>query len=206
MRNNGFYLLAVMFFSTPAFAGEPEVEILPSPTRELRTEAAEEFTEGDRMGGMRLLMKAADLARDQDDPYVKSNELRYIADAWAKSDTPVQARKHFAEAMEVANNIPLWNHRLYATIGVVEMQRAADDPKGVQENAMKAVNAGLIEMIAEENGDAAEMGRFFTALDGAITDKERAIIKQRIRAAGDRAFQTKANHALDRIQVKRALF
>lgn len=175
--------------------------VLETPTRELRQEALAAFAEDDKADAQAALLDALDMAREQEDPYVRANELRYIADTWARIGIPKQASKAFAESMEAAIGIPTWNHRLYASIGVVEMQRATGDMDGTYRNGMKALDSGLMEVVAESGG-AAEMGRFFTALDGLLTRAEREKLKQRITRIGNAEFQRKALHALEGIAVK----
>lgn len=175
--------------------------VLETPTRELRQDALEAFAEGDRTEAQGALLDALELAREQDDPYVRANELRYIADTWGRIGLSKQAAKAFAESMEAAIRIPTWNHRLYASIGVVEMQRATGDMDGTYRNGMKALDSGLMETVAASGG-AAEMGRFFTAMDGLLTKAERERLKQRIRRTGNAEFQRKALHALEGIAVK----
>lgn len=192
-------LLCLMFLSFPAAAAT-----LETPTLELRQEALAALAEDDKGDAQDALLEALDLAREQEDPYVKANELRYVADTWAKIGVPAQAKKAFAESMAAAIKIPTWNHRLYASIGVVEMQRATGDLQGTYENGMKALDSGLMEAVAE-TGEAAEMGRFFTALDGLLTKMEREKLKQRIKTIGNAEFQSKALHALNAIEVKRGM-
>lgn len=175
--------------------------ILETPTRDLRQKALTEFAQGDTSKAQAALLEAGELVQKQQDPYVKANELRYIADAWARLGDHAQAAKAFAESMDVAITIPTWNHRLYASIGVVEMQRATGDLDGTYANGMKALNSGLLKKIAQ-TGHAAEMGRFFTALDGLLSEQEHETLKQRIRGMGNALFQRKAIHALDNTKVK----
>lgn len=192
-------LLIALLAAFPAYAGSLEM-----PTLELRQQALAAHAAGDRSDVDDALLEALDLAREQEDPYVKANELRYIADTWAKAGVPAQAKKAFAESMDAAIRIPTWNHRLYASIGVVEMQRATGDLDGTYANGMKALDSGLMEAVAE-TGEAAEMGRFFTALDGLLTKTEREKLKQRIKHIGNPEFQSKALHALNAIEVKRGI-
>lgn len=189
-------LLCLLLLAAPASAAA-----LETPTLALRQEALQAHRNGDTADVQEALIDALALARAQDDPYVKANELRYIADTWARVGVPAQAKEAFAESMQAAIRIPTWNHRLYASIGVVEMQRATGDMQGTYENGMKALDSGLMEAVAE-TGEAAEMGRFFTALDGLLTRVEREKLKQRIKATGNARFQSKALHALEAIAVK----
>ena len=178
-------------------------DLLPTPTLELRMQAAQALAEGDADAGAAALHDATELAQKQINPYVRSNELRYIAATYASADMMAEARAQFAAAMMVANTIPTWNHRLYASIGVVEMQRATGDLEGVHDNGMMAVNGGLLYRIAE-TGEAAEMGRFFTALDGTLDEVEITRIRSKIRQIGNESFRAKALHALAQISPKAA--
>ena len=175
---------------------------LPTPTLELRQEAQKAFAEGDRMDALDTLLEAAELAREQEDLYVQANELRYIASVFAANDSAVQARKHFADAMDVANRIPTWNHRLYASIGILEMQRDTKDFQGVHDNGFKALDSGLLEMI-DAQGQSAEMGRFLTAMDGSMDAMEREKLKQRIAGLKTPELKQKAQHALSGISIKK---
>ncbi|MGB1540484.1 MAG: hypothetical protein ACPG80_05940, partial [Rickettsiales bacterium] len=125
---------------------------------------------------------------------------RYIAAMAAQHDAFSLGRQSFAEAMAVANTIPLWNHRLYASIGVLELQSAMGDKAGAKENGLKAIEAGLLETVAA-TGEAAETGRFFTALDGVLTGAEREQIARRIRAIEGEVFRKKSMHALFSIKT-----
>lgn len=192
-------LLTLLFFST-AHAVE-----LESPTMEMRQDALAAFAEGDKMDAQSELLDAMDEVEDIDDLYVRANELRYIADAWHQIGAEGQAVKAFAQAMDVAITIPTWNHRLYACIGVLEMQRATGDLKGTYTNGMKALNSDLLKVVAE-TGEAAEMGRLLTAMDGLFTKTERDVLKQRITSiagqTGNDEFKRKSLHALESIKVK----
>lgn len=191
--------LLVCFMPLAAFAQDAE---LPTPTLELREDAQKAFAEGDRMEALDTLLEAAELAREQEELYVQANELRYIASVFAANDSAVQARKHFADAMDVANRIPTWNHRLYASIGILEMQRAAKDLQGVHDNGFKALDAGLLELI-DAQGQSAEMGRFLTAMGGTMDAMEREKLKQRIAGLKTPELKQKAGHALSVIAIKK---
>lgn len=168
---------------------------LPMPSLELRQEAHAAYAQNNRADAYAALLGAMNIARAQTVPYVKANELRYIAESWAKINRPIKAREAFAEAMDAAIAIPTWNHRLYASIGVVETQRRSGDLDGTHANGIKALDSGLMEAVAQ-TGEAAEMGRFFTALDGLLSEAERAAITQRIHAINSEEFRRKALHAL----------
>lgn len=174
---------------------------LDMPTLALRQQAHMAFAAGNLSKAEQALIEAQELAQQQPNPYVKANELRYIADAWARMDKAEKAQTIFAESMEAAIAIPTWNHRLYASIGVVEMQRATGDLSGTYANGMKALNSGLLEAIAK-TGQAAEMGRFFTALDGLLTKQQHDALKQKITGIGSAEFQSKAIHAINSIEIK----
>ncbi|MCH2546727.1 MAG: hypothetical protein MK052_03840 [Alphaproteobacteria bacterium] len=207
MKKNLLWPVAIsaLYCVTSFYTAQAEDKtLLQTPTLELRQEAMAEFADGDASDAKKSLYEAMELAREQKIPYVKANELRYIADAWSKIGVPLQASKAFAESMEAAIATPTWNHRLYASIGVVEMQRATGDMDGTYRNGMKALDSGLMEAVAE-TGEAAEMGRFFTAMNGLLTRTEREKLKQRIKRIGNAQFQSKAIHALDAISVKRGL-
>lgn len=191
-----FPLLAAILISPPSIARTA----LPTPTLELRQQALTAFNKNLLSAAEATLYEAQNKARKQQDPYVRANELRYIADTWARVGMAGQARSTFAEAMDVAITIPTWNHRLYACIGVVEMQRAGGDLKGTYANGRKALDGGLLEAVAA-TGQAAEMGRFFAALDGLLSEAERESLRQRILPLGNDTFRRKALHALEKMQV-----
>jgi hypothetical protein len=192
-------LIAALLFSSVHAA------VLDSPTQEMRLDALASFAEGDKMAAQSELLDAMDEAEDIDDPYVQANEWRYIADTWHKIGAGGQATKAFAKSMEVALSIPTWNHRLYACIGVLEMQRATGDAKGTYANGMKALNGGLLEAVAA-TGEAAETGRLFAAMDGLLSAMEREQLKQRITSiagkTGNDEFKRKGLHALQSIKVR----
>lgn len=173
---------------------------LPTPTLELRQQALTAFNKKLLSTAEAALYEAQKKAHEQRDPYVSANELRYIADTWFRIGKAEKAHTTFAEAMDVAVAIPTWNHRLYACIGVVEMQRATGDLEGTHANGMKALENGLLEAIAA-TGQAAEMGRFFAALDGLLSEAEREALRERIRALGNDTFQRKSLHALEKMKV-----
>lgn len=191
--------LLMMGFPVAAPANDAELE---TPTLELRQEAQAEFDAGDRMEGLETLLEAAELAREQENLYVQANELRYIAEAFAANDSDIQARKHFADAMDVANRIPTWNHRLYASIGILEVQRGTKDLQGVHDNGLKALDSGLLEAI-DAIGESAEMGRFLTAMDGVLTSEERTKLKQKISGLKTPELKAKSLHALSSLSVKK---
>lgn len=174
---------------------------LDTPTLGLRRQALEAHTQQHDSEARTALESALALARKQADPYVKANELRYIAEVWSRMGQSEQASAVFDEAMETAIRIPTWNHRLYASIGVIEMQRGTGDGEGTRRNGLKALEGGLMEAVAASGG-AAEMGRFFTALDGLLTEQERQALRNRISQIGGEQFRRKALHALDKISVR----
>lgn len=188
--------LAILLVAFPSLAQA----VLPAPTLELRQQALTAFGKNLQSSAEAALYEAQKKAHAQQDPYVKANELRYIADTWAKIGVADKARSTFSEAMEAAITIPTWNHRLYACIGVVEMQRAGGDLKGTYANGMKALEGGLLEAVAA-TGQAAEMGRFFAAMDGLLTEAERESLRKRIRLLGNDTFRRKSLHALEKMRV-----
>lgn len=194
MRWTGCLLAGIMLCALPAAA-------LDMPTLALRQEAREAAARGDGEAAEAALRKAEGIAHAQADPYVAANELRYIAEAWARAGHAQRARETFAEAMAAAGRIPTWNHRLYASIGVVESQRGTGDGEGAHRNGMAALDGGLLEAVAASGG-AAEMGRFLTALDGLLTQDDRAELERRILRTGDGEFRRKALHALGRVTLR----
>lgn len=192
-------ILGLMLLASPAFADDAA---LATPTQELRQEAQAAFDDGDRMSGLNTLLEAAELAREQEDFYVAANELRYIAASFAANDSAIQAHKHFAEAMDVAGRIPTWNHRLYASIGILEMQRATKDLAGVHDNGLKALDSGLLEVI-DATGESAEMGRFLTAMDGVLNASERDKVKAKIMGLKTPELKAKSLHALSALTIKK---
>jgi hypothetical protein len=172
---------------------------LDMPTLALRQQAQKAYDIGNKREAEQSLLDAQELARHQN-AYVKANELRYVAEAWSRMGWPDYAKHAFSESMDAAIVIPTWNHKLYACIGVLELQRASNDPQGTYANGIKALDSGLIETIAA-TGEAAEMGRFFRALDGLLSAEEHALLTERIMAIDNTLFQQKALHALQSIAV-----
>lgn len=198
-RRLGIYgILCILMLTGSALAADMS---LPSPTLPLRQKAYTLLGKGQVESVPAVLAQAVELARQQENLYVRANELRYIASIWANTGNRDEARALYAEAMDYAIAIPTWNHRLYACIGVLEMQRNTGDIEGVHDNGMKAIESGLLEFVAQ-TGQAAETGRFFTAMNNAITEEERGRIKERILQLKNDKVEKKALHALDAVQVK----
>lgn len=190
-------ILIPAFFATASFAAE----LLPTPTQHLRYLANVALSQNDNARARISLQEAVELAEEQENFYVKSNELRYIASLYAMIPDHDTARKVFSKAMQAACMIRTWNHRLYASIGVLEMQKQADDMKGLHENALRAIDSGLLEAVAT-TGKPAETGRFFTAMSGAISAAEREEIKERIQQIPAPDFQKIALHKLAAIDIR----
>lgn len=191
-------MAAWLIFSSPTYAEEAT---LPMPTLELRKQAVQEYGQGNTVAMQDALAKAEELAKEQEVPYVQVNELRYIAEVWVYAKTPSQASRILNDAMNVAVTIPEWNYRLYGCIGILELQHKIGDMKGVHNNGLKAIENGLLEKVAESGG-AAEIARFFIAMDGALTRMEREKLRAQVRLIDQPDLQAKALHALDGLTVK----
>lgn len=190
-------LVLLCLLAFPAWA----LELLPNPTQALQLSANQALKRGELKEMEASLKEGERIALEHENPYVQANSLRYIASIWAKAERTEEARRVFTLAMEHAIAIPTWNHRLYASIGILEMQRRSNDLDGVRDNGLKAIESGLLEKVAE-TGHAAETGRFFTALNGALTEDERQEIRVRISKVQNPEFQRKAYHALNAITVR----
>lgn len=170
--------------------------LLEMPTLKLRQQASWAFQEQRQTEALQHLKAAEKQAQAYPNRYVAANELRYIASVYAGQGLQPEAQRVFAEAMDVAITITTWNHKLYASIGVLEMQQRVGSKEGLRANGLKAIEAGLLESIAA-TGQAAETGRFFTALKAGLTEEDKQAIRKRIALIPDTAFRTKALHALE---------
>jgi len=200
MRVTQFFLFifaAFFLFIPPLHAQTLEDQAIES----LRFKAEDFLKAGDVPAALMTLETAREQARTIGDAYTRTNNLRYIGQLYSKAGDTTLSRESFDEAMGVAITITPWNRRLSGVIGVVELQGASGDVEGTRLNAMRAIDAGILELPAQNNVKG-ETGRFLTALDGVLYPMDFAEILVRLRKINQDRLRLAAFAGLEKIRMQ----
>lgn len=197
MRWLGFLVGMLMVF--PAYATE-----LNMPTWQQRQEAGALHAAGDDIGARAKLEEAVKILEEEQVPYVRSNERRYVAEQFYQLGDTMRASKIWRFAMEDALSSPYWNRALYGAIGVLEIAQNNHALQDVHDLGLLAVESGLLKRIAD-TGESAETGRFFVAMNHALSEAEIAHLRLQVAEMPvSDAYKKKALHALGEITARGA--
>ena len=134
----------------------------------LRNTAIEYIQKGEKQKAKETLQKAETVTRTLQDPYTKTNHLRFIGESYYTLQDIYNAARIFDEVETIAATISPADRKLSAYIGLVETQAKVGDTEGVRKSGMHAINAGILEDIAA-TGKTGETNRFLSNLNASLT-------------------------------------
>ena len=192
MTTIGFFCALLLPFL--ALAASPQ-----DNARKYRAEAKAAWEQNKPEQAHNWLGRAVSETAHITDAYTRENNLRYIAQEYARYGENEKARQLYAKAMAAALQASPWYRQQSAVIGVLELQATMKDVLPLRHNFVAAIEHGLLKQ-ADDAKKAGEVGRLFKAMDAALTIDDVAPLLKHILTFKTDELRVKTLFALHRLK------